>query len=87
MLMENSTSETHDIARLRIMALTGEERFILGCRMFVEYRAEIIASLPKVLSPIEFKRQLFQRIYGYPLPPDFQASASSASPCSATRMM
>jgi hypothetical protein len=31
-------------------------------------RAMVLASLPKDLPPAELKRQLFQRIYGYPLP-------------------
>ena len=52
----------------QLMALSGEERFIIGCQMFVAWRAKIIASLPPDLPSLEFKRQLFQRIYGYPLP-------------------
>jgi hypothetical protein len=45
----------------------GAEGVIEGCRMFDEYRAKIIASLPKDLSEEEFKRQLFERIYGAPM--------------------
>ena len=45
----------------------GAEPFLEGCRMFDEYRAKIIASLPKGLSEDEFKRRLFERVYGAPL--------------------
>lgn len=43
---------------------SGAERVILGCKMFDEFRAEIVASLPKDLSEEEFKKELFRRIYG-----------------------
>ncbi len=50
------------------MALSGEERFMMGVRMCEAARAMVIASLPPDLPPEEFKRQLYQRIYGEPLP-------------------
>jgi len=43
------------------------EGVILGCKMFDEFRAGIIASLPKELSPEEFKKELFLAIYGAPM--------------------
>jgi hypothetical protein len=46
---------------------SGGGRVILGCQMFDEYRAKIIASLPKDLPQDEFKKQLFERIYGAPM--------------------
>ena len=45
----------------------GAERMMIGCQMFDEFRAEIIASLPKDLPKEEFDKQLFERIYGQPL--------------------
>ena len=45
----------------------GAQGIIDGCRMFDEYRARIIESLPKDLSEEEFKRELFERIYGAPM--------------------
>jgi hypothetical protein len=45
----------------------GAEGVILGCQMFEEFRARIIASLPKDLPEDEFKQQLFRRIYGAPM--------------------
>jgi hypothetical protein len=54
-----------------IMSLSSSERVLVSCAMFSAYRAEIIASLPKDLSPSDFKRQLYVRTYGEPLPEDF----------------
>ena len=50
------------------MARSGEERFLMGVQMFDAARAMALASLPTGLSPEELKRQLFQRLYGQPLP-------------------
>ncbi len=58
---------TKEIEKKSWEMMTGEERVILGCQMFDSYRAEIIASLPKDLPEEEFKRQLFERIYGAPM--------------------
>jgi hypothetical protein len=46
---------------------SGAEGVILGCKMFDEFRAKIIASLPKDLPEEEFRKQLFERIYGAPM--------------------
>jgi len=35
--------------------------------MFDDFRAEIIASLPKDLPKADFGKQLFERIYGAPM--------------------
>ena len=53
--IQNEFRETHGL---------GAEGVILGCKMFDEFRAGIIASLPQDLSAEEFKRELFRRIYG-----------------------
>jgi len=50
------------------MARSGEERFLMGVRMFEAARAMALASLPDSLSPEELKRRLFQRLYGQPMP-------------------
>jgi len=49
------------------MELSGSERFMMGVRMFEEFRKEIIESMPKDLPPSEFQQQLFERIYGAPM--------------------
>ena len=56
--IQNEFRETHGL---------GAEGVILGCKMFDEFRAKIIASLPKHLPKDEFGKQLFERIYGAPM--------------------
>ena len=53
-------------ARVREMMMrrSNEERFIMGALMFDAAREIVIASLSKDLPEDEFKRQLFERIYG-----------------------
>ena len=46
---------------------SGAEGVILGCKIFDEFRAKIMASLPKDLPEDEFKKQLFLRIYRAPM--------------------
>ena len=66
--MTDTSPEIAELVRQKIMALSGEERFMMGVRMFDAARAMVIASLPPNLPPEEFKRQLYQRIYGEPFP-------------------
>jgi hypothetical protein len=40
----------------------------MGARMFDAARAMVLASLPAGVPPEDFKRQLFERIYGQPAP-------------------
>jgi hypothetical protein len=56
--------EIERMVRDRIMARSGEERFIMGAQMFESAREMIKASLPKGLSETEQRRLLFKRIYG-----------------------
>jgi hypothetical protein len=66
--MTDTAPEIAELVRQKLMALSGEERFMMGVRSFEAARAMVIASLPANLPSEEFKRQLFQRIYGQPLP-------------------
>jgi hypothetical protein len=50
--------------RKKIMARSGEERFIMGALMFDSAREMVKASLPRDLSDAEQRRLLFKRIYG-----------------------
>ena len=50
--------------REKIMARSGEQRFIMGALMFDSAREMIKASLPKNVSEAEQRRLLFKRIYG-----------------------
>ncbi|HXT13720.1 MAG TPA: hypothetical protein VN873_19375 [Candidatus Angelobacter sp.] len=66
--MTDTPPEIAELVRQKLMALSGEERFMMGVGSFDAAREIVLASLPKDLSPIEMKRQLYQRIYGEPLP-------------------
>jgi hypothetical protein len=66
--MTDTPPEIAEIVRGKIMARSAEERFIMGTRSFEAAREMILASLPAGLTPDELKRQLFQRLYGQPLP-------------------
>lgn len=66
--MTDTPPEIAEMVRQRLMARSGEERLMMGVASFEAAREMVIASLPKDLSPMEFKRQLYQRIYGEPLP-------------------
>jgi hypothetical protein len=56
--------EIERIMRDKLMARSGEERFVMGAQMFDSAREMVKASLPRVLSKAEERRQLFKRIYG-----------------------
>ena len=62
--MTDTTPEIERMVREKIMALSGEERFIIGALMFESAREMVKASLPKDLSETERKRRLFKRVYG-----------------------
>jgi hypothetical protein len=66
--MNDTSPEIAEIVRQKLMARTGAERFVMGTRMFEAATAVALASLPSNLSPLELKRQLFERIYGLPAP-------------------
>ena len=66
--MTDTSPEIAEIVRQKLMARSAEERFLMGVRVFDAARAMALASLPVGLSPEELKRQLFQRLYGQPLP-------------------
>ena len=76
--MTDTPPEITELVRKRLMALSGEERFMMGVRSFEAARAMVLASLPADLPPDELKRQLYQRIYGEPLPADFPSSVRSS---------
>ena len=66
--MTDTSPEIAELIRQKLMARSGEERFVMGVQMFEAARAMARASLPAGLSPEELKRQLFLRIYGQPAP-------------------
>ncbi|HEV3147703.1 MAG TPA: hypothetical protein VGZ24_03575 [Chthoniobacterales bacterium] len=58
------------IMRDKLMARSGEERFVMGAQMFDSAREMVKASLPRGLSKAEQRRQLFKRIYGMEIDPE-----------------
>jgi hypothetical protein len=66
--MTDTPPEIKRMVREKLMALSGEERMIMGAQSSEAARTMVIASLPKDLPEAEFRRMLFERIYGEPAP-------------------
>ena len=62
--MTDTPPEIERMMRDKLMARSGEERFVMGALMFDSAREMVKASLPQDLSEPEQRRQLFKRIYG-----------------------
>ena len=62
--MTDTPPEIVRIMRDKLMARSGEERFVMGAQMFDSAREMVKASLPSGLSEAEQRRQLFKRLYG-----------------------
>ncbi len=62
--MTDPRPEIERMMRDKLMALSGEERFVMGAQMFESARELVKASLPRGLSEAEQRRQLFKRLYG-----------------------
>lgn len=68
--MTDTLPEIERIMRDKLMARSGEERFVMGAQMFDSAREMVKASLPPDLSEMEQRRQLFKRIYGMEIDPE-----------------
>ena len=66
--MTDTPPEIAEMVRARLMARSGAERFRMGVEMFEAARRRVLASFPADLPEAERKRQLFERLYGVPLP-------------------
>jgi hypothetical protein len=62
--MTDTPPEIERIVRDKIMARSGEERFVMGAQMSESAREMVKASLPPGLSKAEQRRELFKRLYG-----------------------
>ena len=62
--MTDTTPEIERMVREKIMALSGEMRFIMGAQMFESAMEMAKASLPPGLPIAERRRRLFKHIYG-----------------------
>ena len=68
--MTDTPPEIERMMRDKLMARSGEERFVMGAQMFDSAREMVKASLPRGLSKAEQRRQLFKRIYGMEIDPE-----------------
>ena len=73
--LTDTPPETVAMVRARLMARSNAEGFEMGCRMFDAARDMILASFPADLSEGERRSLLFERVYGFPLPPMLERSA------------
>lgn len=62
--MDDTSPEIAAMVHARLMAKTGEERFLMGIRMHEAARRMVMASFPPGLSEGEQKRLLLERFYG-----------------------
>ena len=62
--MNDTPPEIDRMLRNKLMALSGEMRFIMGAQMFESAMAMAKASLPPGLPVAEQRRRLFKHIYG-----------------------
>ncbi len=62
--MRDTPPEMERMIRNKIMALSGEMRFIIGAKMFESAMEMAKASLPPGLPIAERRRRLFKHIYG-----------------------
>lgn len=70
-MLKDTTKEIAEMQNALWLKKKPQERAESVFGMFATVRKIIIASLPKNLSEKEFKKQLFKRTYGEPLPEDF----------------
>jgi hypothetical protein len=69
MFAMNDTSPVAErIVRERMMAISGEERFLMGAGMFEAARTMALASAPEGLSSSELRSFLLRRFYGSDFP-------------------
>jgi len=62
--MTDTPPEIERILRVKMMARSGEERFIMGAQMFDAAREMAAASLPAQLPERERRRRLYRHLYG-----------------------
>ena len=66
--MTDTAPDIAEMVRVRLMALSGAERFRMGAQSFEAARRMVLATLPLGLTETERKRRLYHRLYGEALP-------------------
>jgi hypothetical protein len=62
--MNDTSPEIAAMVHARLMAKTGEERFLMGIRMHETAHRMVMASFPPGISDQQRKKLLFERFYG-----------------------
>jgi len=62
--MNDTAPDIEQLVRRRLLERSGEERVIMGSRMFDLAKTMILASFPADLTPLEIKVRLCERLYG-----------------------
>ena len=62
--MNDTDPQIAELVRRRLMERSGEERILMGSRMFDAAKAMMLASFPQGLTDIEIKARLCERLYG-----------------------
>ena len=62
--MNDTNPQIAELVRRRLLERSGEERILMGSRMFDVAKAMVLASFPSGLSDIETKMRLCERLYG-----------------------
>lgn len=76
--MKDTSEEMRTLYRSMLMQRSGEERMVMGSRMFDVARTMIIASLPPGLTPGEVRIALLERLYGNDFSPEVLQKISNA---------
>jgi len=69
--LNDTAPEIEKIQFEMMMKMSANERIAMACEMFMSARELFLRSLPKDLSEMEVKKQLYYRTYGEYLPDDF----------------
>ena len=62
--MNDTSPEIASMVHARLLAKTGEERFLMGIRMHEAARRMVMASFPPGISDEQRRKLLFERFYG-----------------------
>lgn len=62
--MNDTDPEIDQLVRRRLLERSGQERVMMGSRMFDLAKAMILASFPTDLTQLEIKERLCERLYG-----------------------
>jgi len=63
-ISKDTSPEIAELQRKMLLRHTGEERFMMGIRMFDAARTMVLASFPENITGEERKKMLLRRFYG-----------------------